>query len=278
MLVHILVLVAGYQTCMHFIYVVLPPLPCMHEPYSDYNSIILLVILSGGWLSASCPHNIVYAVKFVLRAEGPRDYIDILLSMEHQPTIVIVDMAHMVVAHGKHRKPGMFAPFDGRLVEATTENIEKAEANRLNVEMPWITDGWNEQPMPINRDHQYTIAPHPITGQFDHYCLFDTFHEGNTTQRKEVLRRTKFVPQLSGLINTQAEEQLYSAYTRDCYFMDRMSSTNHIFILRSNLDIRNERLNNRAEAKIRKDTKLTVKEGKSGRLIATKGIELLQSA
>lgn len=82
----------------------------------------------------------IYAIKFVLRAEGPRDYVDLLLSMEHQPTVVIVDMAHMVATHGNIRKPGMFSPFEGRLAEACVETIEKAESGELMVNMPWIKD------------------------------------------------------------------------------------------------------------------------------------------
>ena len=58
----------------------------------------------GGWLSAVCPHGFVYGLKFVLRAESPRDYFDILLSMKHQPTMRIIDMTHMVVAHGNKRR------------------------------------------------------------------------------------------------------------------------------------------------------------------------------
>ena len=69
---------------------------------------------SGGWLSAVCPHGIVYGLKFVLRAESPRDYVDILLSMKHQPTICIIDMAHMVVAHGNKRRQNMFHPLEFR--------------------------------------------------------------------------------------------------------------------------------------------------------------------
>ena len=55
---------------------------------------------SCAWLSGTCPHGVVYELKFVLRAESPRDYVDVLLSMKFQPNICIIDMAHMVVAHG----------------------------------------------------------------------------------------------------------------------------------------------------------------------------------
>lgn len=213
----------------------------------------------------------MYALKFVLRAEGPRDYVDILLSMEYQPTITVVDMAHMVATHGNIRKPYMFAPYEGRIADANIENIERAERNSLTVDMPWVNDKPNEKPLHIDVDHQYTKPIHPITGLSDHYCLFDVFHENNTVQRKEILRRTKFVPQLSGSLNTQVEEQLHRAYTRDSYFLDGMSSTNHIFIFRSNIDIRNEQFNDHAKQKIHNTTKMTISEGQLGRLIATKG-------
>ena len=68
---------------------------------------------SGGWLSGTCPHGVVYVLKFVLWAESPRDYVDVLLSMKFQPNICIIDMAHMVVAHGNKRKPNIFSPNDG---------------------------------------------------------------------------------------------------------------------------------------------------------------------
>lgn len=100
--------------------------------------------------------------------------------MEHQPTVVIVDMAHMVATHGNIRKPGMFSPFEGRLAEACVETIEKAESGELMVNMPWIKDIWNEQPIYVNKDHQYTLPVHPLTAVSSHYCLFDVFHEGNS--------------------------------------------------------------------------------------------------
>ena len=81
---------------------------------------------SGGWVSAACPHGIVYAIKFVLHAESPRDHVDVLLSVRHQPIIVISDMANIVVAHGNNRKYDMFSPNNGMLIELTEENIESA--------------------------------------------------------------------------------------------------------------------------------------------------------
>ena len=63
---------------------------------------------SGGWASATCPHGVVYALKFLLRRESPRDYVDILLSMKYQPNITVVDVANIVAKHGNNRKKGMF--------------------------------------------------------------------------------------------------------------------------------------------------------------------------
>ena len=55
---------------------------------------------SGGWLTVTCTHGIIYGVKVLVRAESPRDYIDILRSMKHRPNILVCDMAHMVAGVG----------------------------------------------------------------------------------------------------------------------------------------------------------------------------------
>ena len=90
---------------------------------------------SGGVVTATCPHGIVYALKFVLRAESPRDHVDNLLSMQHQPNVVIVDMANMVAAHGNKREFGMFAPYNGMLVEPNDANIEAVTDGKLIVNL-----------------------------------------------------------------------------------------------------------------------------------------------
>ncbi|XP_006825073.1 uncharacterized protein LOC102807716 [Saccoglossus kowalevskii] len=78
---------------------------------------------SGGWLSASCPHRIVYAVKFLIRAESPRDHVDLIRSFKVQPSVVIVDMPHMVARHGNIRHPQMFHPYDDRVAEKAHQKI-----------------------------------------------------------------------------------------------------------------------------------------------------------
>ena len=105
-----------------------------------------------------CTHGIVYGLKFVLRAESPRDYIDILLSMKHQPTICIIDMAHMVVAHGNKRKQNMLHPHDGRVAEATEENMNKAVAGTLSLSFPFLVEQKSKPTQSVEED------VHPVTG------------------------------------------------------------------------------------------------------------------
>lgn len=85
---------------------------------------------SGGWLSGTCQHNVTYAVKFLLRAESPRDYIDIFRSMSHIPTVNVIDIAHSVAKMGNRIQPGMFQPHDGRVTSVSEENIAAAKEGR----------------------------------------------------------------------------------------------------------------------------------------------------
>ena len=132
--------------------------------------IINFNFFSGWWLSASCPHGIVYALKFLLRAQSPRDYVDILFSMKVQPNIVILDIAPMVATSGNNWKPGMCNPNLGWLACPSGDNISLASSGRLIVDLPWLECPTKE-----------------------HYCLFDTFREINTSKKSEILRRVKFV-------------------------------------------------------------------------------------
>ena len=140
---------------------------------------------SGGWASATCPHGVVYALKFLLGFESPRDYIDMLLSMKYQPNITVVDVANIVAKHGNNRKKGMFHPFTGMVAEPTLENVEMASAGQLDVSFDWMDT-------PINNVDK-SVEYHPVTGTSEHYALFDRCHEGNCQDRKEVLRRVTHV-------------------------------------------------------------------------------------
>ena len=61
------------------------------------------------WLTVACRTGIIYAAKSLLRAESPsrelraespRDYIDILRSMKFRPNVLYCDMAHIAAYHG----------------------------------------------------------------------------------------------------------------------------------------------------------------------------------
>ena len=106
---------------------ILQPRRVISEDNSKFNKAFSKLLgYSGGCISGVCPHGVVYFLKFVLQAESPRDYVDLLLSTKHLPNVCIVDMAHVVVAHGNKRKPNMFSPYSGIVTDVTDGNIEKA--------------------------------------------------------------------------------------------------------------------------------------------------------
>ena len=44
---------------------------------------------------------------------------------------------------------------------------------------------------------------HPVTGSDAHLCLFDKFHERNSSSETEALRRIGNLPELNGLFNSE---------------------------------------------------------------------------
>ena len=121
----------------------------------------------------TCPHGICYGLKWLLRQEGPRDHVDMLKSLAVLPNIIVCDIANMIVAHGRNRDLDVFGPNEGRVAEATRENIEKAESGELRVDWPWYPNG--------------------VHGQVD---PFDS------------LRRVSCVRQLGGKMNLETAEQI----------------------------------------------------------------------
>ena len=122
----------------------------------------------------------IYALKFVLRAESPRDYIDILLSMKHQPNIVISVVAKRPAAHGNIRQPDMFWPFRGMVAEPTEENINAARDGMLDFFFYWL-----HNPAQKSKSAEPTRA-----------------HPGNVRKEEKVLRRMDKVVQLRGHVNS----------------------------------------------------------------------------
>nr|XP_002732550.1 PREDICTED: uncharacterized protein LOC100376916 [Saccoglossus kowalevskii] len=193
---------------------------------------------SGGWLSASCPHRIVYAVKFLIRAESPRDHVDLIRSFKVQPSVVIVDMPHMVARHGNIRYPQMFHPYDGRVAESTSENIMLATEGKLEVHLPWLYG------------RQQSSQGNHVLGDDVHLCLYDVFHQQNTSKEEEVLRRISNIPELHGIVNSQVAEQIHNSRKRDIHFLNTMGATTHIFILMNVIHSHNMKVNADTMAKM----------------------------
>lgn len=84
---------------------------------------------------------------------------------------------------------------------------------------------------------------HPFTGSPDHYVLYDRFHEANTKDPQEVLRRINLVPELQGSLNSQVAEQLFSCMRKNNYFLNNMAPSTHIFLMRNIIHHRNNKTN-----------------------------------
>ncbi|XP_015251326.1 PREDICTED: uncharacterized protein LOC107098268 [Cyprinodon variegatus] len=176
---------------------------------------------SGGWAVVTCPCAVVYAVKFNIRAESPRDYADILLSFKHFPNITLYDFARGLATHTNQRVPQTFWPHGGRLCEATDGNIAQAAKGELKVNLPWLK---HKVPDPDG---------HPLTGSSAHYALYDCFHEDNTKDKRDVLRKVELCPEICGWVNSQTAEQLFSGMRRNNHFLNMMTPSSHVFLMRN---------------------------------------------
>lgn len=180
----------------------------------------------------------------LLRAESPRDYADLLLSWQHMPNVAIYDFARGLAKHMNLRAPDCipFSPHEGRLLDPTPANIQEAKEGRIQVSLPWLT----EKKSPPD-DHS-----HPRTGSSQHYALTDTFHEKNSRDPKDVLRRVGLVPQLAGRVNTQVVEQFFAQMRKTNYFLNMAEPSTNIFLLRNILHHRNVKMNNSTIKKIQR--------------------------
>ncbi|XDV48466.1 hypothetical protein PO909_017872 [Leuciscus waleckii] len=199
---------------------------------------------SGGWAVVMCPCAVVYSIKFNLRAESPRDYADILLSWKHFPNIAIYDFARGLATHTNLREPETlpFRPHEGRLAEVTTDNLHLAGEGKLKVSLPWLK----------TKKTDTDANCHPITGTSDHYTLYDVFHERNTKDARDSLRRIGLVPELAGWVNSQCAEQLFSDMRKNNYFLNTLTPSEHIFMTRNILHHHNTKCNDKTKASIQK--------------------------
>ena len=231
---------------------------------------------SGGWLTGSCPHGVVYFLKFILRAEGVRDYLDLLLSMKHRPNIIISDLAHIIASHANGNKQkefiakhsngsaheNFFHPFEGQAGDATDpNNIADAKRGMFEVSLPRI----NKIAAPL--EGFTPTNKHPVTGSDNYLSLLDRFHEKNTNRAEEILRRVGCVKELRSKINTQVEEQLHSIFVKDRHFLNMMTPVNHIFLMRSNLDLYNISKNNMVVARLKSSCNRPLSYDRLGRIL-----------
>ena len=76
------------------------------------------------WLTVACRTGIIYAAKSLLRAESPRDYIDILRSMMFRPNVLYCDMAHLAADHGNRTESEFSSHLMGAWLKAPLEISE----------------------------------------------------------------------------------------------------------------------------------------------------------
>lgn len=132
----------------------------------------------------------------------------------------VYDYARGLALHANRRQPGIFVPFQGRLLDPTPENVKQDSEGKVHVNMPWL----KFPKMPADKDS------HPLTGSSQHFALNYVFHQGNSKDQNEVLRKMELVPELAGLINSQCAEQLFSGMRKNNYLLNLTTPSTHIFL------------------------------------------------
>lgn len=182
-------------------------------------SFMLRCCLPGNWAVITCPCGIVYSVKFNLRAESPRDFVDLLLSWKHFPNVTVCDYASALALHANRRQPGIFGPFQGRLLDPTPQNIKRVSDGSVHVNLPWL----KSPKMPPDKDG------HPLTGCSQHLSL-----SGTSEAQMDLLRQLELVPELVGSISSRRVEQLFQwerGEKKD--FVKRITASAHLFLQRN---------------------------------------------
>ena len=76
--------------------------------------------------------------------------------------------------------------------------------------------------------------------QWRNLCVFDRFHEGNSSSDIEYLRRINNIPQLNSVVNSQVQEELNLHFGKNKSFLNMMKPANHIFLFRSIINYYNK--------------------------------------
>ena len=120
----------------------------------------------------------------------------------------------------------------------------QAEYGELGVDWPWYPNGIHGQMAEnFQCDDDDRFLYNPTTGSREHYSLFDPFHEKNTVNPADSLRRVSCVRQLAGKMNTETAEKLNNRRSRDNYFTTSLSAHNAIFVERLVAHFTNQKMN-----------------------------------
>ena len=211
-----------------------------------YNITNINYLFLGGVLHAGCMHSVVYYSSPLWWQESARDHTDALLSFRIPPTLYISDVAGRVARHTNNRsRQQFFQPFDGRLCDATAENVTLAKENKLQLDFPWVRKlkelGGPVEKALVGKGLQ---CPHPITGTNHRFSLYDRFHQGNQKRPEEKLRSLNLVPELTGVLNSSMAEQLNRELANARYFLCQLKDMHHMFMLRMVFHLHNQRVNN----------------------------------
>lgn len=164
---------------------------------------------------------------------------DLLLSWKHFPNVTVYDYARGLALHCYRRQPETFHPFKGMLLDPNLDNIKQASEGKLHVNMPWLKHS------KVQADED----GHSLTGSSEHFALSDVFHQGNSKDERDVLRKIELVPELAGCTNSQCVEQLFSGMKKNNYryFLNMTTPSTHIFLQRNILHHYNVERNNKAK-------------------------------
>ncbi|XP_026103392.1 uncharacterized protein LOC113074883 [Carassius auratus] len=79
--------------------------------------------------------------------------------------------------------------------------------------------------------------------QLQHYVLNDKFHEDNSKDERDALRKIGLVAQLAGKVNSQAAEQFFSKLKKNNDFLNMTLPSTHVFLMRSIIHHHNSQKN-----------------------------------
>ena len=209
---------------------------------------------SGGVLYVVCPHNVVYYMKLLMRAEGRRDYLDFLVSIKQVPHLFIYDFVtglrdHMVSSlfneHSQwtgHRDLNAvefnIRGTDGALYPDEERYRILADNNTLPlVSIPALNMCQPLERPPRNEVRELTLA-----------C--DNLHIANIGDRfqsqRHSVRNIKEFRENQNMLNTIAAEQVNNTTGPFKAFVNKMSAPRHAIAMRHVVSTINDNANIRS--------------------------------